>query len=165
MLWCYIRYSTFFILPWFLFNLAWHLGIASIFGLLALMQNHIKIDKIIPLPCLFFFIRLQIRQVFSIVSEWRRLLIASVTSNILNTLFSVIVDDTSRHLLDQSLHEIQSPSTSNTIDTVSVDSSIDYLDDADREKDVFRTKVIHLYRNNLSPKFGWNREDLLLKLR
>ncbi|XP_071172797.1 SID1 transmembrane family member 1-like isoform X2 [Mytilus edulis] len=43
-------------------------------------------------------------------------------------------------VMDRSLHEIQTPSNT-TVDTDSVDSSIDFLPDADKEKDVFRTKV------------------------
>ncbi|CAG2208520.1 SID1 transmembrane family member 2,SID1 transmembrane family member 1 [Mytilus edulis] len=44
-------------------------------------------------------------------------------------------------VMDRSLHEIQTPSNT-TVDTDSVDSSIDFLPDADKEKDVFRTKTI-----------------------
>ncbi|VDI62650.1 Hypothetical predicted protein, partial [Mytilus galloprovincialis] len=43
-------------------------------------------------------------------------------------------------VMDRSLHEIQTPSNT-TVDIDSVDSSIDFLPDADKEKDVFRTKV------------------------
>ncbi|CAC5400277.1 SID1 transmembrane family member 1,SID1 transmembrane family member 2 [Mytilus coruscus] len=55
-----------------------------------------------------------------------------------------------RDVMDRSLHEIQTPHNT-TVDTDSVDSSIDFLPDADKEKDVFRTKTI-LFVVDLSRK-------------